>query len=270
VDYTAYVEAFNSGDDAALVNRFFCEDSVFQSGPRILRGRGALLEFLTAAHTGIREILRPQLVLRDAQHIVAELDIDFHATIDRPDFQFGALRQGEFTSVKFFVVYYLRDGRVAQLKASAWPPKTGVSEPLPRLGGSLEQREAYRAYVRAFSDADCERFAEYYTDDVRLELPSRTLERREGIVGFYREMFKRVRESLTIHQMIADDAGLAVDVTSQFTAIADAPDFEVAPLRKGEFVRTRVLVLYTLRDGKIAHIRVTRAAAPPPPPAAAR
>jgi hypothetical protein len=72
-------------------------------------------------------------------------------------------------------------------------------------------------------------------------------------------MFKKVRESLTLHHLIADDTGLAADVTSTFTAIEDAPDFVVAPLKKGEFVRGRVFVYYTLRDGKIAHIRVARA-----------
>ena len=120
-------------------------------------------------------------------------------------------------------------------------------------------------YTRAFSNADFDSFSRFYTDDVRCELPSTVLERREGIVGFYREMFKTVRESLTLHQLIADDAGLAADVTSQFTAIEDAPHFVVAPLKKGEFVRVRVFVYYTLRDGKIAGIRVARAGTPSKP-----
>jgi hypothetical protein len=33
----------------------------------------------------------------------------------------------------------------------------------------------------------------------------------------------------------------------------------VAPLKKGQFVRGRVFVYYTLRDGRIAHVRVARA-----------
>jgi ketosteroid isomerase-like protein len=270
LDYTSYVDAFNAGDDAALVNRFFAEDTVFQSGSRILRGRQALLDFLTSAHDGIRETLRPQLVLRDAEHIFAEIDIDFSATADKPGFQFGALRKGERTTVKFFVAYYLRDSRVAQLKAAAWPSNSGVSTPTSRLGGSPEQRQAFLAYTQAFSNADFAGFGQYYTDDVRLELPSMTIARREGIVGFYREMFKRVRESLTLNQLVADDAGIAADVTSQFTAIADAPDFVVAPLKKGEFVRSRVFVYYTLRDGQIAHIRVARFGQMSGPQSAAR
>jgi hypothetical protein len=259
MDYARYIEAFNCGDDARLVERYFTEDCIFQSGARLLHGRAQLLEFLSWAHDGIREIIRAQVVLQHAEHLFAEIDMDFHATRDRPDFLFGPLRQGEFLTVKFFVLYRLREGQVTHLKASTWPPEVGVSKPVPRLGGSLEQRQAYLDYTRAFSNAEFERFSQYYTDDVVCELGAIVLRGREGIVGFYREMFKTVRESLTLHQLIADDGGLAADITSQFTAIEDAPRFVVAPLSRGEFVRVRVLVYYTLRDGRIAHIKVGRA-----------
>ena len=259
MDYTEYVAAFNSGDDAALVKRFFTADTVFQSGARVMQGADELLKFLNSAHDGIREIIRAQLVLRDENHIFAEIDMDFHATRDKPDFVFGPLTKGEYTTVKFLVVYYLRDGKVAHLKAGTWPPNVGVSKPQARLGGSLEQRQAFLEYTRAFSNAEFDRFSQYYTDDVRCELGALVLEGRSGIVNFYRAMFQKVRENLTLHHLVADDTGLAADITTQFTAIEDAPDFVVAPLKKGEFVRGRVFVYYTLRDGKIAHIRVARA-----------
>jgi len=340
MDFADYIRTFNTGDDAVLVRDFYAPDIHFQSGPRILRGTDELLQFLNWAHDGIREIIRAQTVLRDENRIFAEIDMDFHATKDKPDFTFGALKKGEFTTVKFFVLYTLRDGRVARFKAATWPPNLGVTKPdsaavlgaapaqapaahltqatataptrapvahltgspatparppaalasppvtapsqapsgapaqraqparssaAERLGGTPEGRQAFMDYTRAFSNADFDSFSRFYTDDVRCELPSAVLERREGIVGFYREMFKTVRESLTLHQLIADDAGLAADVTSQFTAIEDAPHFVVAALKKGEFVRVRVFVYYTLRDGKIASIRVARAGTPSKP-----
>lgn len=42
------------------------------------------------------------------------------------------LRKGEFTTVKFFVQYRLRDGKVAHLKAATWPADVGVTKPTPR------------------------------------------------------------------------------------------------------------------------------------------
>jgi hypothetical protein len=47
-----------------------------------------------------------------------------------------------------------------------------------------------------------------------------------------------------------------------FTAIQDAPDFVVGPLKKGESIRVRVFVYYTLRDGLISRIKVARAGEP--------
>jgi hypothetical protein len=265
MDYQKYIRAFNSGDDARLVREYFTKDLIFQSGSRVLRGREELLKFLDWAHDGIRETIRAQHVMQDESHIFAEIDMDFHATRDRPDFVFGALRNGEYLTVKFLVLYYLRDGKVAQLKAATWPPNTGVTKPTPRLGGTLEQRQAYQEYTRAFSNAEFERFSEYYTEDVVCELGASRLNGKQGILDFYREMFQTVREHLTVHQLIADEHGLAADITSQFTAIADAPNFIVAPLRKGEVVRVRVFVYYTLREGKISHIKVARAGQVSPP-----
>lgn len=259
MDYQKYIQAFNSGDDARLVREYFTEDLLFQSGARVLRGREELLDFLNWAHDGIREIIRAQHVMQDDSHIFAEIDMDFHATRDRPDFVFGALKNGEYLTVKFLVLYYLRDGKVAQLKAARWPTNVGVTKPTPRLGGTTEQRNAYHEYTRAFSNAEFEHFGAYYTEDVVCELAASRLNGKQAILDFYGEMFKSVREHLTVHQLIADEHGIAADITSQFTAIADAPNFVVAPLRKGEFIRVRVFVYYTLREGKISHIKVARA-----------
>ena len=260
MNYQNYVELFNSGNDEALVKTYFTEDTVFSGGSRAFYGAGELLKFLHWAHDGIREILRPQVVVQNEDHILAEIDIDFHALVDKPDFQFKPLKKGEMTTVKFFVIYYLRDGKVCHLKAATWPVEQGVSKATPKLGGTLEQRQAFREYTLAFSNADFDRFTQFYNDDVICELGAGiTLRGKDGIANFYREMFKTVRENLTVHQVVADDNGIAADITTQFTAIEEAPNFVVGPLKKGEHIRGRVFVHYALRDGKISRISVARA-----------
>jgi len=259
MNYQNYVELFNSGNDDALVKTYFTEDTIFSSGSRAFYGADELLKFLNWAHDGIREILRPQVVAQDDDHILAEIDIDFHALVDKPDFPFKPLKKGEMTTVKFFVVYYLRGGKVCHLKASTWPVEAGVSKSTPKLGGTLEQRQAFAEYIKAFSSADFDRFTQYYNDDVVCELGSVTLRGKDGIANFYREMFKTVRENLTIHRFVADQNGIAADMTTQFTAIEDAPNFIVGALKKGECIRGRVFVHYSLCDGKISRISVARA-----------
>jgi ketosteroid isomerase-like protein len=228
-----------------------------------MRGRKELLDFLVWAHDGIREIIRAKTVLTGENRIFAEVDMDFHATKDKPDFVFGALKKGEFLTVKFLVLYLIRDGKVAHLKAATWPPNEGVSKPEPKLGSGLEARQAFNDYMAAFSNAQFDRFSQYYTDDVVCELGGRKLVGRDGIVNFYKEMFPKVREQLTPHQIIMDDRGIFLDATARFTGLVDARDFAPMPLAEGQSTEVRVFVLYTLRDGKISSIRVARTAEAP-------
>ena len=81
---------------------------------------------------------------------------------------------------------------------------------------------------------------------------------RQGIIDFYRPMFQRVRENLTINRVTATDSTIELDAVTRFTATKDAPDFVVAPLKAGQYVEGRVLVSYKLGDGLISRISVRR------------
>lgn len=257
-DYDAYVRDFNQGDDGALIERYFAEDIVFMGSTTVRRGRDELKAFLDWAHNGIREVIRPQAVLRSDTHLFAEIDMDFIASKLREDFTFGAMRPGDILTVKFFVLYTIEDGKITELKSMTWKPEAHVTK-APRLGPSAGQRAAFLAYTQAFSAAEYERFAAYYTEDVVLELPSAPpITGRQGIVDFYSMMFPKVRETLFVNQLAIDRDAIAGDFTSLFTAIEDAPDFSVGPLKKGEAYKVRVIVYYTLRDGLISHIKVVR------------
>lgn len=259
LDYGEYERVFNTGDDEALVELFYADDVLFSGGSREHRGKDSLKGFLAWAHDGVREVMRPQKVLQDEESILAEVDMDFHATKHRPDFPFGELFPGDSITVKFLVAYSMRGDKVVELKSMTWPPEKGVTK-LPKLGGHPSQLAAFHAYMAAFSNADCERFSRFYADDVVLDLSSvGRIEGKAGIVGFYRPMFERVRETLVPHAILATDTHIAMDATSRFTAVEDAPDFVVGPLRKGQYIEVRVLVHYELQGGLISHIRVGRA-----------
>lgn len=263
MDYDEYIALFNTGDDEALITRFFAEDCVMESGSGTWRGHDGLRQFLAWAHNGVRECPRPQKVVRQGRTMFVEIDMDFHATKERPEFSFGHLRPGDSVTVKFLARYDLdEDGSIALLKTMTWPPGKGVTR-LPPLGSHPSQVAAYHAYSAAFSNGDPERYTRFYTDDVLLELGSvPPIHGKQAIADFYTEMFKRVRETLTVHSLEPGDDQFVADTTSRFTAIADAPDFVVGALAKGDYIEVRVLVTYLLRDGYISHIKVRRAGEP--------
>ena len=227
------------------------------SGAR--HGKQGMIEFLDWAHDGVREVLRPQSVIAEGDVLFAEVDMDFHASKPRPDFPFGAMQPGDMLTVKFFALYRTdQDGKIVELKTSVWPPEQGVTK-LPRLGSHPSQVAAFDSYASAFSNGDCERFPKFYTEDVVLTLSSvGEIAGRQGIVDFYRPMFESVRESVTVENFSASDEKIAIDAISRFTATKDAPDFVVAPLKAGEFVEVPVHVEYSLREGLICRIDVTR------------
>jgi hypothetical protein len=262
LDYRAYVRDFNSGDDRGLIEKYFSPDTQMISGSGVRKGHKEMNEFLAWAHDGVREIIRPQVVMWDQDHIFAEIDMDFVASKPRPDFTFGPLQTGDILTVKFFAHYTVVDGKIETLKTMTWKPETGVTK-APRLGDHAGQRAAFIAYTRAFSGGLSEKYPAFYTDDVRLQLPSvAELVGKPAIVDFYTSMFRSVREDLEINSIVFDDHAIVGDFVSVFTAVEDAPDFVVAPLRKGESIRVPVFVYYTLRDGLISNIRVARSGQP--------
>jgi hypothetical protein len=184
--------------------------------------------------------------------------MDFHASKERAEFPFGHLYPGDLVTVKFFVTYRLRNDKVVELKSMTWPPGKGVTQ-LPRLGAHPSQVAAFHAYTSAFSNADFERFPRFYTEDVLLTLGSvPPIHGRQGIIDFYRPMFQRVRERLTLNNVHTTDSTIELDAVTRFTAIQDAPDFVVGPLRIGDYIEGRVLVNYELRNGLISRISVRR------------
>ena len=262
-DYLAYLDCFLTGDDDALVERFFAEGCAMHSGSGVREGKQGMKDFLAWAHDGVRECPRLQRYVQEADVVFADIDMDFHCHAPRPDFPFGPMMPGDTITVKFLARYDIdADGKVVKLTTMAWPPEQGVTK-APRLGGHPGQIAAYHAYAAAFSNGDAARFRTFYTDDVVLELSSvGRIEGAQGIVDFYTAMFRSVRETLTIHALDATDERIVVDCTSRFTAVTDAPDFVVGALSKGEWIDVRVHVTYTLRDGLISHIGVKRGGDP--------
>jgi hypothetical protein len=144
-DFYKYAETFNSGDDKAMLDRFWVDDLVVWSGRGdegvLASGKEGFLKFLNWAHDGVREIMRIQVLIQNENNIFAEIDMDFHASKDRPDYRFGHLKPGDFITVKMFCLYFLRGDRIAKLKMASWAPNLGVTEPPTRGFGPPPPRQ---------------------------------------------------------------------------------------------------------------------------------
>ena len=123
-----------------MVERFWVDDLVVETGQGLdgnvggvlATGKESWLNFLAFAHDGMREIMRIQVLIESEDNIFAEIDMDFHASKDRPDYPFGPVKSGDFFTVKMFSHYYIRYNKIAKLKMASWPPNAGVTNPPTR------------------------------------------------------------------------------------------------------------------------------------------
>jgi hypothetical protein len=120
-------------------------------------------------------------------------------------------------------------------------------------------KQLFADYIGSFNRDDFEGFSKYYAEDVVLELGKRkTLHGRQAIIDFYREVKAKIRETLVIRNVVADEAGLAAEVATEFYALEDWPDFIAGPIRKGESIHIVSWVFYKIVNGRFQHIRSTR------------
>jgi len=136
-DFYKYIETFNSGNDKAMLDGFWVNDAEVWSGRGgkaeiLASGKEGFLKFLNFAHNGVREIMRVQVLIQNENNMFAEIDMDFHASKDRPDYPFGHIKPGDFFTVKMLCLYFLRGDRIAKLKMASWAPNMGVTDPPTR------------------------------------------------------------------------------------------------------------------------------------------
>ena len=257
MDFNRYIEVFNSGDDDVLVKDWFTDDIVYIGSNRKIEGKAAWRDFLKFAHDGVREIFRPQDLFQKEDAFFCEIDMDFHATRPRPEFPLGPMFPGDMMTVKFFVVYKVRDNKFCRLKSATWPKDHGISR-IPRLGGShAGQKAAFQSYTAAFQAGDYDRCGAFYTDDVVLELVgAEPIRGREAVLSYYRGFFDRVDADMQESSVEATDDLISIEGTASFTAKQDAPDFVFGAIKRDESRRIRLHMDYDLRNGLISSIRI--------------
>lgn len=115
-------------------------------------------------------------------------------------------------------------------------------------------------YIGAFNSGELDTFTRFYAEDVVLDLGGRRqLVGRQAIRDFYSGVFEKIRETLSVEQLVLDEQGLACIVATEFHALEDWPDFIAGPIRKGESIFIESFIFYTIGDdGKFTRIRTTR------------
>lgn len=119
-------------------------------------------------------------------------------------------------------------------------------------------RARFERYLALFNAND-PGYADYYRDDVMLELGTSTIQGRQGILDFYRDVKTHIRESLQLTDFISDANGIAAEVPTEFVCFNDWEDsFWGRPLKRGEVMRVISFAHYRVVNEQFAHIKSAR------------
>ena len=116
--FTQYIEAFNSGDYASFGD-FYDENVVLDvAGKRELQGRQAIFDFYRTVRSQTRRTIEVVKVISIGNQIAAELQSEFLALEDVPNFTAGPMKKGERIFINTVVLYELRAGRFARIRSA--------------------------------------------------------------------------------------------------------------------------------------------------------
>ncbi len=117
--FQAYIDAFNRNDPA--YGDYYDEDVVLViAGKTELRGPRAIHDFYTRVKSETRRTIQVNRYLSTPERIAVELQSEFLALQDVPDFTAGAMKKGDRIFINTFVLYELKNGRFARIRSAVF------------------------------------------------------------------------------------------------------------------------------------------------------
>jgi hypothetical protein len=137
----------------------------------------------------------------------------------------------------------------AATSQGATPPCRATAAPGGLTG------DDFRNYIAAFNRHDFAGFGKYYATDVIFEGRGGNFRGREQVLDFYRGVQPRLRETITVNDLIVGAEGMLADLETQLYALTDWPDFATGPIHKNETIRSQNFIWYEIKNGQFVHIR---------------
>jgi hypothetical protein len=116
--FLAYIDAFNR-DDYSGFGDYYAEDVVLViAGKRELRGRQTIFDFYKQVKSQTQRTIQVNRFIGTANRIAVELESEFLALEDLPDFTAGPMKKGGRIFINTFVIYDLAGGRFSRIRSA--------------------------------------------------------------------------------------------------------------------------------------------------------
>lgn len=117
--FADYVGSFNRSDFEGF-GKYYTDDVVVDLPSGQLRGRDAVLDFYRKVKARVRETLKINQLVMDEGGIGVEMDTEFYCMEDWPDFVVRPMKKGDTIAMVSFILYRLRDGKIAHVRSARY------------------------------------------------------------------------------------------------------------------------------------------------------
>jgi len=118
--FADYIAAFNRGDFDGFTDHYTDDVELTIANGTHLKGRQAIIDFYRNVRAGTERTIRVVASFADENGLAAELESEFLATEDVPDFTSGPMRKGDRLYIRTFALYELEDGRFARIRSAPY------------------------------------------------------------------------------------------------------------------------------------------------------
>ena len=121
-------------------------------------------------------------------------------------------------------------------------------------GAQALNKDNFHEYLHALETVNSEQLEErFYHADFSIALGEDTMD-VAALLEYEQFLKSLVDFSFDVHQIVADESGIAIDATETFIVKQNADVPNIGPARAGERYELRLNVFYSLTDGKISSI----------------
>lgn len=126
--FMSYIDAFNRNDYAGFVDYYSPRVRLVIAGKHELIGRDAIVEFYRTVKATTQRTISVKKLITTPDAIAAELESEFLALVDLPDFTAGSMRKGDRTYINTVVLYDLEDGKFSRIRSAELRKRRNVGE----------------------------------------------------------------------------------------------------------------------------------------------
>jgi SnoaL-like domain len=116
--FAAYIDAFNRDDYSGFADYYHPDVVLVIAGQTELRGREAILDFYRTVKAQTRRTIRIDKVITAPNRLAAQLQSEFVALEDLPEFTAGPMKKGGRIFIHTFVIYDLRDEKFWRIRSA--------------------------------------------------------------------------------------------------------------------------------------------------------